>query len=400
MSIGNKYYDDAHSKKRIAPFLLFFVLLLFRFAHAYGMRIPQTLIEPTADVELFYGQPVRLQVRISDPSGILMVRCYFRYQSPASLFFVELKVGEDGLYHGSLPAPGSMVKEIEFQYVVINASRQVIRSPLYSADLQIGTRRSFPVNSEVPTCLIRTELAAAVQGKGEGRFFNPEHVKIEIVAKEERYGLVAGLYTPEDLSGIGIVEGYFGGFILQEDGCPLPVKGIMLNSGPVSTADSYGNKPATTSVSTPPAPKIGADLIGPDIEGEDWHGLCYYGWGESLGFLLVYDPTPVVAHVTHEGSTMAITLSTVCYITGEKIGPYLSGSIDSYGNVLVLDQRIPPQTWSSHWGPVTATKILIGDYVTLPTPDNPYADYYVIELERDPPPPVRASLPAVYNLLL
>jgi len=81
--------------------------------------------------------------------------------------------------------------------------------------------------------------------------------------------------------------------------------------------------------------------------------------------------------------------------------------MDWGGNMLLVDQRDPVQTWSSHWGPVTESEIMIGDYVTPFDPDtNPYPDYYVIELKREypppppPPPPNNSFLPAVYKLLL
>ena len=45
--------------------------------------------------------------------------------------------------------------------------------------------------------------------------------------------------------------------------------------------------------------------------------------------------------------------------------------MDEAGNMLLLDQRDPVQTWSSHWGPVTETEIMIGDYVTPPTEQSP-----------------------------
>ena len=145
-------------------------------------------------------------------------------------------------------------------------------------------------------------------------------------------------------------------------------------------------------------------IIGPDIRGDDWTGSCYLMGGRTGQII---EEQQISAIVTQEGGSVTLTTSEPCifYWGAVTLGTYYWGDIDAAGNMMLYDEQLPVQTWTTPWGPVTATSIMIGDYVEPPNEEDPYGDFYVIELQRDPvpPPPDPVSpvfLPSIYKLLL
>ena len=367
---------------------------------ALGLEMPQTLIEQVGAPLLFPGQSVSVQALVSDPLDILAVRCYFRYRQDADFVFVDMEQKERGLYQGFLPAPAESAQTMEYLYLAVNGRRQVVRTAVHSVHPLGKIRVPAPATHGQANFQVQTDLAV-IPDPGS-QLFSSGQVGVAPVAFAKRFGLTAGLYgTDTDDAGINLVQGFFGAYELRPDGKYMPVKGrISLPGKTRSTAEVAGGTAATESLVDP-------EIIGPDIAGDTWEGLCYYGWGESTGNWYIWDPTPITATVTHVGNAVTITLSTECTINLENIGQFFEGTVDWGGNMLLVDQRDPVQAWSSHWGPVTESEIKIGDYVVPPTEEEPFPDYYVIEVTREyppppppPPPPNLTFLPAIYHLLL
>ncbi|MHB8810918.1 MAG: hypothetical protein ACYC9M_13035 [Desulfobulbaceae bacterium] len=399
---GNMQQGWRYVAQYLAPFLAVLVFVLFLPAvQALGLEMPLTLIEKAGESFFSPGQAIPVQAMVSDPLGVFAVRCYFRYQRDADFVFIDMARQENGLYQGILPEPAKSMHEVEYLYLVVNARRQVVRTPVYT----VNDREVKPLPLTAPggneRSAVQTDLA--VPPGPASLLFGRDHVKVTTAAAAERFGMVAGLYNNSVRdAGDKVAEGYFGAFELQPDGKYIPIKGIISLQEKVSAPAQTGTTPLR-SAEEPPPPKI----IGPDIAGETWEGFCYYGYGEGDGLWLIWDPTPVTATVTHVDNAVTITLSTECVINFENVGQYFQGSMDWAGAMYLEDQRDPVQIWSSHWGPVTESEIKIGDYVVPPTEEEPFPDYYVIELTREyppppppPPPPNYSFLPAVYRLLL
>lgn len=381
------------------PVVALVLVLFFPFSVVLGLEMPQTLIEQAAGPLLFPGQGVSVQAMVSDPLGVLAVRCYFRYRRDAEFVFVEMEQAEPGLYQRVLPPPAEPMPEMEYLFLAVNGRRQVVRtSPAVVSNLG-KIRLPLPAaNRESSPVLIDLPVAPKTSVLGLAR----DHERVSPVVFAKRFGLTAGLYnTVAHEKSSSLVQGYFGAYELGEDGRYRPIQGRL--SLPAAVASAPEGETSTATADPPP------DIIGPDIAGDTWEGLCYYGWGEGSGNWYIYDPTPITAVITHESNRVTITLSTECTISFENIGNYFEGTMDWNGNMLLVDQRDPVQTWSSHWGPVTESEIKLGDYVSPPDPENnPFPDYYVIEVAREypppppppPPPPNLSFLPAVYHLLM
>lgn len=387
----------------IPPLAVSVLVLLLLVVQALGLEMPQTLIEQSGMPLLFPGQPMSVQAMVSDPLGIFAVRCYFRYRRDADFVFIDMERKGNGLYKGILPAPDESVHEMEYLYLAVNERRQVVRTPVFTVNDQGRERFSPPAPGGNEGIAVQTDLAVP-PGTGS-LLLGSGQFKVTTVPAAERFGMVAGLYNDSVQNAGGkVAHGYFGGFELQPAGKYSAVRGVisLQEKVPVNTETVAAPQGAADA---PPPPEI----IGPDIAGDTWEGICYYGYGEATGQWFIWDSTPITATILHEGNQVTITISTECVINFENIGQIFQGTMDWGGNMLLTDQRIPQQIWSSHWAPVTESEIKIGDYVTPYDPENnPYPDYYVIELKREypppppppPPPPNYSFLPAVYKLLL
>lgn len=381
------------------PVIALVFVLFFPFSLALGLEMPQTLIEQAGGPLFFPAQGVSVQALVADPLGVLAVRCYFRYRPDAEFVFVEMEQAEPGLYRAVLPPPAASTSEMEYLYLAVNGRRQVVRTPVVAVRDLSGIPLPVPATGREPFQVL-TDLAEAPKTSGLGLTHDRDPVHPVVFAK--RFGLTAGLYnTVAHEASPSLVQGYFGAYELGTDGRYRPLQGRLSLPAAVASVPEGEKSSATADPAT--------DIIGPDIGGDTWAGLCYYGWGEASGNWYIYDPTPITAVITHESNRVTITLSTECIINFENIGSYFEGTMDWAGNMLLVDQRNPVQTWSSHWGPVTESEIKLGDYVSPPDPENnPFPDYYVIEVTREypppppppPPPPNLSFLPAVYHLLM
>ncbi len=212
--------------------------------------------------------------------------------------------------------------------------------------------------------------------------------------ENERYGLAGGVYPASRFSAERVAQGFFGGFVLQEDGSVQAVPGIVM--------DIDRDNPSVQrldSIFVTPEPDLKAeettDIVGPDIAGDDWEGWFWMQDSQGNRYLL----TPVTAVVTHVGSEVTITMN---FSPPIIIGDYYWDSMDSVGNMHVYDEYY--ETWTTYFGPATETSLTIADFVG--NVDDPKADLYVFELKREPappPPPPEPEpadfLPAIYKIL-
>jgi hypothetical protein len=66
-------------------------------------------------------------VKIEDPEGVLIARCYFRSRKDPKFVFADLAAAEK-TWKTTLPAPWLGSEEIEYLFVVVNSSKKVFRS--------------------------------------------------------------------------------------------------------------------------------------------------------------------------------------------------------------------------------------------------------------------------------
>jgi len=110
----------------------------------------------------------------------------------------------------------------------------------------------------------------------------------------------------------------------------------------------------------------GSSQVGPAIGGS-WAGV-YYETDNPGGTIAL------TATVTHDGD--AVTIQT----SKSGIGALLTGTIDQDGD-LVLTDAFDSETWSTFYGPATASKLVVADYLWN-TNLGSLSPLAVIDLER------------------
>ena len=147
-----------------------------------------------------------------------------------------------------------------------------------------------------------------------------------------------------------LAEGYYGGFLISEHGQLLPVKGLVFGTAIDETAPQP-ERPAKSQAQDTQDPDTN-DIIGPDIQGDDWTGTAFLQDGHGVR----YNPTNVSAVVTQENDQVTITL-TFLEFNLWGISEYFWGTIFESGHMTLYDELSPPETWTTHFGPATETSI-------------------------------------------
>ncbi|MBP7829861.1 MAG: hypothetical protein KA248_08085 [Kiritimatiellae bacterium] len=111
----------------------------------------------------------------------------------------------------------------------------------------------------------------------------------------------------------------------------------------------------------------GPDPVGPDIRGR-WSGV-YYRTDSAAR-------TALTASIRQEGDAVTITTS-----KSEGRAQLLTGTIFENGDLDMID-GYDGQEWTSFYGPATATHILLADYVSTPSPEEPDPPLYILDLSR------------------
>ena len=384
--------------------IFLFACLVFLFAISAGSAtLPDTVLSHQQGAGYAKAQPIPVQVRVTDSQSIVSVRSYFRFQEASDYLYVDLVADGDNLFQGVLPPPAEGVSTVEYFFLVVNGKYQVVRSPLYTLKPSEDGSDSGDSVAVESLYTLKTELpeipAEVIQS-----FFNPDQVKIEKTSDGERFGLVGGVYSVIDFVTTDMTEGYYGGFTVNEKGEYASVKGFIPRLKEKKQADASSGQtsvPSTQEIT----PQVTSDIIGPDIQGDDWTGRSYFMDGHG-NIYHQYD-TEVSAIVTHEDEQVTITL-TFYGPNWLGISEYFRGSMDESGNMTLYDELEPPETWTTHFNPATETSIIIADFTARYDPDeNPYPDLYVVELSREPVPPppppepeLPLFLPAIYKLML
>ena len=118
----------------------------------------------------------------------------------------------------------------------------------------------------------------------------------------------------------------------------------------------------------------------PDINGDDWAGVYYVT--DSSG------KTDITASMEHDNNgNMWLRTSR------SRRGHYFTGSLSKDGDMYLID-HYDNEIWTTHFGPATATHVLIADYVSVAS-----GDLYIIDLSRELKR-FNKALPVIINYLL
>jgi len=139
------------------------------------------------------GSRIALDARVSDKSGIKLVRCYFKADDQAEYVFVPMTESSSGLYRAVLPAPADYAVRIEYLFLVVNRNEQVVKTHPFQVK-KSGAEKEPPQWQQTGGAgdlSIYTELPQppdSVAGFSDS-------VTIDVVESSLRFGVVSGLYS-------------------------------------------------------------------------------------------------------------------------------------------------------------------------------------------------------------
>jgi hypothetical protein len=349
---------------------------------ARSATVPVTQIFHQQVSSFLEGNSLPLEVAVKDPAGVTGVRCYFRFDSSLPFVYSEMAGAKNNVFITQLPVTIAAVQKIEYLFLVVNGQKQAILSPTFTSNKKGGNVQSTEVKNLVPE---QYQFKSEVDGAATAKdlFLQPDDVQISLVPQQDHYGVLAGLYSKEQI-GTEVAAGYFGSFRLD------PAKGMMAVKGYIVTRRSsdlaLSQEKSTVAKETIVAePVPGESVQAPNISGDDWTG---YFWRSDY-FAGTFVPITATVIQTADGM-VSITTSK------EDVGHYFEGNIDVTGHMLVYD-AYDGADWSTFEGPATDVYIKIEDYTELPTLEDFDPPRNIIKLTRGP----RPKLPlAAISLLL
>lgn len=352
------------------------ILLQLPAVHCLGKSIPTTSIDHQPEGQAYIGFQVPVNVQISDPQGIKIVRCYFRYQHETNHVYVEAVPAAGNTFQAILPAPKNDVNSIEYCFLVRNGSRQVLRSPWYQVKV-IANTSGHPIYPQDTGLEVKTEMLLP----GSGQVSQGGTGQLAVETTDSLWlGMVGGVHRLEDFKAIKTVSGHFGGYVQDTPGEPFePLEGFL----PLHLPGESPSLPKSSIYKSAPSPpnetsaKEGYDYAGPNIDGDDWEGAFYIAPDGD-------DYDRITASIYQRPYSSAADFFEVVTSLEEGPAQILKGFIYPSGYLWAADAE-DDQVWTTHDQTKLTTSgfFYIADYVNPDKSD----DTYVIELEREPPPP-------------
>jgi hypothetical protein len=348
---------------------------------AYGAGVPETQIFHKQLFAFILGDPLPLNVAVTDPDGVAEVRCYFRFDRSAPFVYSIMASAGEHKFTTKLPAATSTVKDVEYLFLVVNGRKQAILSSTFAVN-KMDVQKGYADGAQ-NSVLERYQLKAEVDGTGtvKNYFLQPANVQISPALSQDRYGVLAGLYSREQLDS-DIVSGYFGAFRLDPQNNIVAVKGSIVTRRASALSASQGKSTAVKEAA------VGEQVSVPQIAGSSWKGLF---WRSND-----YENTvkPVTATVTQEANGKVLITTS---LTG--LGHSFEGEIYNTGHMLVND-TYDDEIWSTLDGPVNDLYIKIEDYVVPPTdyckrPEECTRPEECLDPTVPPPEICNAPLPAI-----
>lgn len=190
---------NRHVNKRCLIILLVFLWLCTMTEGLWAASKPGTTIKHKPPEYFKSGYRLLLNATVKDPQGIQLVRCYFRYETQADYLFVPMSANGQNVYQALLAAPAEGIKKIEYLFLIVNQSQQVVKSEPHKLGLSQTKKVPawlLPAASQAPIVMY-TELAAPP--KDTSQF--GDSVSVDVAESGARFGVVAGLYAGLSSSG-------------------------------------------------------------------------------------------------------------------------------------------------------------------------------------------------------
>lgn len=150
------------------------------------------------------GKRIRIAPEVTDPSGVKLVRCYFKGQEQADFVFVNM-TADGNTYTAILPAAARNTTTIEYLFLAVNNRNQVVKTKQFSVNKD--ENQPAPPWQDVAMegqLTVSTELAqapAVLEGFSDS-------IAMDVVESAGRFGFVAGgIYTATQMAAVGGATG-------------------------------------------------------------------------------------------------------------------------------------------------------------------------------------------------
>lgn len=196
---------------------------------------PRTNISHSPVDTFIPGFRMQVKALVSDETGVMLVRCYFRAAGEAEYMFVDMPLVIGNEYSGTLPAPLESTEALEYILLAVNNDGVVVRTQLFSARRAEG--REKPVWQQVDSggeISINTELSRVPESIPG---FD-DNIVVNVMESAFRFGyVVEGIYKVSQMVGAAPVGAISGGTISAtttsgtEDGVRIPETAAAATGG-------------------------------------------------------------------------------------------------------------------------------------------------------------------------
>ena len=149
---------------------------------------------------------IQLDATVTDKHAVKLVRCYFKADAQAEYVFVKMERIDKNSYRAILPAPADNTGRIEYLFLAVNISNQVVKTQTFTVN-KGGKNEDVPDWQEVSAVgviAVYTELSKApetVSGFSDS-------ITMDAVESSARFGMVVGgIYSASALASSGGAAG-------------------------------------------------------------------------------------------------------------------------------------------------------------------------------------------------
>jgi hypothetical protein len=132
---------------------------------------------------------IQLDVNVSDPKGVELVRCYFKAASETDFVFVPMSSTGKNTYSGVLPAPSLTSEQIEYLFLSVNAENVIVKSQIFVLDKKdkdkVPAWQEIPMKNEIQVSMELDQVPSDLAGFSD-------NIAMDAVESSLRFGIVAG----------------------------------------------------------------------------------------------------------------------------------------------------------------------------------------------------------------
>ncbi len=172
-----------------AGFFVLIVLPLLFPIPADADNRARTSMKHTPPAYYVSGHRIQLDVTVDDPSGIELVRCYFKSAGEANFVFVPMVQTRKSQYAAVLPAPHAATLQVEYLFLSVNGANVIVKSQSFfmhqeSRDRIPSWQAGFG-EDEIVVSMELDRVPTELPGFSD-------NIRMDMVESGLRFGVVAG----------------------------------------------------------------------------------------------------------------------------------------------------------------------------------------------------------------